>query len=123
MVQEHYSTIFGPGGVFIMGIIGITLMFYVFFTGRHRERMSMIDKGVDANIFYSKKRHSISPTLKFGMLLVGVAVGILLGEVLSNNTNINRGTAYMSMIFLFGGISLIINFLIERKIDSGSEKE
>jgi hypothetical protein len=101
-----------PGGVFIMGIIGITLMFYVFFTGRHRERMSMIDKGVDANIFYTKRRNSISPTLKFGMLLVGVAVGILIGELLNNLVSMNRGTAYVSMILLFGGLSLIINFLI-----------
>lgn len=112
-----------PGGVFIMGIIGITLMFYVFFIGRHRERMSMIDKGVDANIFYTKKRDSISPTLKFGMLLVGISIGILIGEMLNNLYSMNKGTAYISMIFLFGGLSLIINFLIERKIDSGSEKE
>lgn len=111
---------FSPGAVFMMGILGITLMFYVFFTGRHRERMSMIDKGVDANIFYSKNRGSISPTLKFGMLFVGVGIGILMGEFLNNAVNIHKGTAYTSMIFLFGGISLIVNFLIERKIDSGS---
>ena len=114
---------FSPGSVFIMAIIGLTLMFYVFFTGRHRERMSMIDKGVDANIFYSKQRASISPTLKLGMLFVGISFGILMGEILNNSISMNRGTAYVSMIFLFGGLSLIINFLIERKIDSGSDKD
>ncbi len=113
----------GPEIVFISAITGLALSFYVFFTGRHRERMSMIDKGVDANIFYTKKRNSISPTLKLGRLLVGVAMGILVGEVLNNSISMNKGTAYTSMIFLFGGLSLIVNFLIERKIDSGSEKE
>lgn len=113
----------GPEIVFISAVAGITLMFYVFFIGRHRERMSMIDKGVDANIFYTKRRNSISPTLKFGMLLVGVAIGILIGELLNNRVSMNRGTAYVSMILLFGGLSLVINFLIERNIDKGSEKE
>ena len=85
--------------------------------------MSMIDKGVDASIFFSKKKNSIFSTLKFGMLLVGVSIGILIGEMLNNLFSMNKGTAYISMIFLFGGLSLIINFLVERKIDSGSEKE
>jgi hypothetical protein len=37
--------------------------------------------------------------------------------------SMNKGTSYVSMIFLFGGVSLIINFLIERKMDSGSENK
>jgi hypothetical protein len=113
----------GPELVLISAVVGVALSLYVFFTGRHRERMSMIDKGVDANIFYSKKKNGISSTLKFGMLLVGVSVGILIGEMLNAVFSMNKGTSYVSMIFLFGGVSLIINFLIERKMDSGSENK
>lgn len=78
----------------------------------------MIDKGVDASIFVNK-RSPISPTLKFGMLLVGLAIGILIGDYL-HFLGMFKGTAFLSMAFLFGGLSLIANFIIERKL---KEKE
>lgn len=104
----------GPGFVVVAGIIGITILAYVFFMTRHKERMSMIDKGVDASIFIDKNS-SLSPTLKFGMLLVGLSIGILIGDWL-HFLGMFKGTAFLSMAFLFGGLSLIANFVIERKM-------
>ncbi len=92
------------------GIFGI---FYVFMMTRYRERMAMIERGVDASIFVSKEQF-VSPTLKFGMLFVGIAIGMITGDVLHQYWDLSKGIAYMSMILLFGGLSLIINFLIER---------
>ena len=97
------------------GIFGIL---YVFMITRHRERITMIEKGVDASIFVEKNNHSLSPTLKFGMLFVGIAMGLIIGSILHDYYGFSKSTAFMSMIFLFGGISLILNFLIERKLDS-----
>ncbi|WP_026632291.1 DUF6249 domain-containing protein [Dyadobacter alkalitolerans] len=98
-------------GVFaaIFGII------YVFLVTRHRERIALIEKGANASIFESNSFISY-PTLKFGMLFVGVGLGILTGNFLENYYEFNRGTAYLSMTFLLGGISLILNFIIERKM-------
>ncbi|HEV7381542.1 MAG TPA: DUF6249 domain-containing protein, partial [Dyadobacter sp.] len=87
---------------------------------RYRERMAMIERNVNASIFTNKS--TISPTLKFGMLLVGIALGILIGDILHDYYDFNRGTAFSSMTLLFGGISLIINFVIERRLNRKPEE-
>ena len=96
------------------GVFGIV---YVFLITRYRERMAMIERNVDASLFTSKSG-GISPTLKFGMLFVGVAIGIIAAEFMHDYHGFSRGVSFFSMIFLFGGISLILNFLIERKMES-----
>jgi hypothetical protein len=85
---------------------------YVFLMTRSRERMAMIERGVDASIFSGND--SISPTLKFGMLFVGIAIGMIVGDVLHDNYGFSKGTSFLAMVFLFGGLSLILNFVIER---------
>jgi hypothetical protein len=49
------------------------------------------------------------------MLFVGVAIGILLGNILEYTTPLDEEVAYFSMIFLFGGAGLIINYFLEKK--------
>ncbi len=93
------------------GIFGIV---YVFLMTRSRERMAMIERGVDASIFSGN--NSISPTLKFGMLFVGVAIGMLTGSVLHDYYGFGSVTSFLAMVFLFGGISLILNFIIEQRL-------
>jgi len=91
-------------------------VFYVFLTTRNKERLSMIEKGADASMFLTKRnRSSIGYTLKFGMLAVGVAIGLLIGSIIAETTNLPEEVAYFSMIFLFGGVALIANHFIEEK--------
>jgi hypothetical protein len=94
--------------ILFAGIFGIG---YVFVMTRHKERMSMLEKGVDASIFVSKRG---SQTLKFGMLSVGIALGILMGYLLKVRFEMEEEAAFLSMVFLFGGISLIINHLLDK---------
>ncbi|SDF01794.1 hypothetical protein SAMN04487996_108210 [Dyadobacter soli] len=96
-----------------LGIFGIA---YVFLMTRHRERIALIEKGADASIF-TDKNQKFYPTLKFGMLFVGIALGILTANWLDQNYDFHTEVAYMSMVFLYGGISLILNFLIERYLN------
>ncbi|CAM3920730.1 hypothetical protein SAMN06265348_111158 [Pedobacter westerhofensis] len=86
---------------------------YVYLVTRHRERMSMLEKGVPASPFNSIK-YSNFLTLKYGMLLVGIAVGILMGHVATYHWGVSRSTAFLAMVFLFGGLSLVLNYMIFR---------
>lgn len=92
----------------IFGII------YVYLMTRHRERMAMLDRGIEISPFNSVKNSNFL-TLKYGMLSVGVAIGMIMGSVLSDY-GMAKSTSFLSMIFLFGGISLILNHIITRKI-------
>ena len=87
-------------------------IFYVFIITRHRERMAMLEKGVTPATFAGKD--SGSNTLKFGMLSVGIALGVVAGNLLYEKHIIERVPAFFAMIFFFGGLSLILNFIIDR---------
>ncbi len=94
------------------GIFGIV---YVFLMTRYKERMAMIERKVEGSLFDSSPK-SISPTLKFGMLFVGIAIGIIVGGVLHRWYDFSLSMSSTAMIFLFGGLSLILNFIIERRL-------
>jgi hypothetical protein len=87
---------------------------YVHFTTRNKERLALIDKGADASIFRTK--NSVSPSLKWGIFLIGIALGILIGSIIDSSTALEEEVSYFSMIFLFGGLSLVVYYYIERKI-------
>lgn len=85
----------------------------IFIQVRKKERLAMMEKGADPSIFNIEPRQ-IS-YLKYGIFLVGIAIGILLGNVLEVSSSLNPVVSYFSMIFLFGGLGLIISHLIERR--------
>lgn len=89
-------------------------VFYVYFNTRNKERMALIEKGADASLFTTKSRSYTNQTLKFGMLALGIGAGILLGSLVATYTVLPEPVAYFSMIFLFGGLGLILNYLVEK---------
>lgn len=87
---------------------------YVFFTTRNKERLALIEKGADASLFNIKVNKMNS--LRIGMFLAGIALGLLLGNVISETTRIKEEVAFFSMTFFCGGLSLILFYFIERKM-------
>ena len=94
---------------------------YVYYTTRNKERLALIEKGADASLFNTGKegmKWSFSWakfTLKTGMFFIGIALGVLAGAILSNANILSEGANYLSMIFLFGGLSLVLYYVIDRK--------
>ncbi len=110
--------------VLVLGIIFGAIVTIVYLGVRRKERMAMLEKGVDASVFFSQKSSKNEYSLKYGLLLIGLAVGILFGNLLSNSEPFadQEEAAYFSMIFLFGGVALLINYFVARKMFN-DEKE
>jgi len=53
--------------------------------------------------------------MKIGMLAVGIGTGILMGSIISSYTQLDEEVAFPSMIFLFGGLFLIGNAILEKR--------
>jgi hypothetical protein len=94
----------------ILGSLYAILHLYV----RKKERMALLEKGVDASKLIFPKRTTVAP-LKYGLLLIGLAVGLLLGDVLSCTTELQEEVSYFSMVFIFGGLALVIFHFIDMK--------
>ena len=90
-------------------------LFYMYWTTRNKERMAMIEKGADPTLFKTKLPNTLFLTLKAGLLFIGVALGVLFGSLIEANSNMEEGPAYVSMIFLFGGIGLVVGYIIQTK--------
>lgn len=132
---------------FIIGIItlGIYGLFELFV--RKKERLAIIEKIGDklgAPEFnnklslpnYKMPRISFS-ALKGGCLMMGVGLGLLIAFAICLNLPENAGmfsnsrwhrsdaigTVYVASMLLFGGLSLLIAFLLELNISKKKDKE
>ncbi len=103
-----HAEVFIPITMF-MAIFGVL---YVFLITRNKERMAMIEKDVDPNKFLTKPRRI---GLKIGMLAMGIALGILIGQVLAATTVLEEEVATMSMVFFFGGMGLVANHFVMKR--------
>ena len=95
---------------------------YVFYNTRNKERMALIEKGADASLFNTGREGQRSSfswnrfTLKIGLLFMGIALGIIVGAILSFAGVLSEGANYSSMIFFFGGLSLVLFYVFDSKI-------
>ncbi|MEA3504919.1 MAG: DUF6249 domain-containing protein [Bacteroidota bacterium] len=102
--------------VFILMVIFGSIITIIYLQIRKKERMALLQSGKDASFFDSnnKKTTTSSSSLKYGLLLVGVGLGILIANILVASAIMGEDVAYFSMIFIFGGIALLTDFFISR---------
>jgi len=99
--------IFGPGIVLVALFVAAGYTIYTFITASHLERMAKIEKGINTNTPSNNNRYL---ELKLGMLMVGIAFGLLLAYLIEKTLKIDEVVFYPSFMLLFGGISLIASF-------------
>jgi hypothetical protein len=124
MVKKEYLTkkkVMETLIAFIALFATIFGIMYVFYTTRNKERLALIEKGADASLFKTGKegqRFSFSwgkLSLKIGMLAMGIAVGIIIAAILAQANVLDEHALYPALIFFFGGLSLVLFYLIDRK--------
>lgn len=112
---------------------------------RRKERLAIIEKigdKLDASAFEGKLglpsyiRHFSFSSLKAGCLLAGIGLGMLVGFIINTSLACNAsfydsnwyqgeiaGTAYGASVLLFGGIGLILAFVIEMKLSKDKKEK
>lgn len=106
-----------PVSFFLM-IFGI---FYLMYSTRNRERLALIEKGVDASIFMKGRRESTPMwkvfILNFALLLIGSGVGIFIALLITTYTELNDGAVYPSVIITMAGVGLLVGFSKSKDFD------
>lgn len=95
----------------VFGIVYISL--------RHKERMSLIKSGGNASNL--DRKGNILGSLKWGMIFIGIGLGIIVGKIIASSTTMEEEAAFFSMICLFGGIALMIYYIIANRF-KGTDK-
>jgi len=118
--------------VFVVFFLSIFGVFYLYITTRNRERMAMIEKGVDPALFSTvrepKKGRSTGSgwkfSLKSGMLIIGIGIGFVI-SVLFNGMLDNRvyPLLVIGIIFICGGSGLVAGFYMGRNLEKKEMKE
>lgn len=96
-----------------MAIIFGFLYAIIYLNIRRKERMALLERGADPSIFQEPKTEK-QTSLRYGLFLIGLAIGILMGNVLEVSTSLGAETSYFSMVFLFGGIALVLSHFMSR---------
>ena len=115
--MDTFLGILVPLGAFAM-VFGI---FYLAITSRNRERMALIERGADPTLFEARKKANNSGAMKVGLFFMGIGIGVVIAYLLSSGGGMDEGAAYPAMIFIFGGLALIISNLWQRKQEKEDE--
>ncbi len=117
--------------VFFLSIFGV---FYLYITTRNRERMAMIEKGVDPALFASVRLpraprsgnlgSGMKFTLKFGMFVIGMGIGFVVSVLFEGVVDHEVfPLLVMGIIFIFGGAGLVSGFYMGRNLEKKDLKE
>jgi len=75
---------------------------------RTRERLALIEKGIDPDKLFKEKRGAGHDPLFWGFLLTGLGLGVLMGYILAQVTGWDGRVLLNGMAALLGGLGMII---------------
>ncbi len=113
-----------PITMFICGALMIIVTTYINRTAKHKERMALIENGLDASIFDKPKKekkrkadrpHNKYKALKYGMMAVGLGLGLILGTFLNVFLRIEPLPQFAMMLICGGGALIQYYNIVAKK--------
>jgi hypothetical protein len=96
---------------------GFFAMVFGIYYLKTRQNLAMIDKGMNPKEFANRPAPYLN--LKWGLLLIGAGIGLLLAYIIDMASERVDGeenpTLYFALIAIFGGLGLITSYRIEKK--------
>jgi hypothetical protein len=94
---------------------------YLIYSTRNRERLALIEKGVDASIFLKGSEKGVPAWKVFvvntAFLLIGTGVGIFIALLITTYTSLEDDAVYPSIIFIMAGVGLLAGFKTAKDLD------
>ena len=95
------------------GLASFVAVIYLLVNSRHKVRMALIQHGKEASIF--KENKSGASGLKYGLLMLGIGLGIFMGMIIESLFQTDSPVPHFSMMLIMGGAGLIVYYLITKK--------
>lgn len=108
----------------IIFFLGLFAMIFGIIYLRNKERMAMIERGMELNNNLPKKRQSnTSYNLTIGLLMVGSGLGLFIAYMVNHFalSDEENPAIFLSLIAFFGGLGLLISYFIENKMSQKKE--
>jgi len=98
----------------------ILLAWYFYIRARNKERMALIEKGVNASEIYPKRNYNFKfPWQKIGLLIIGIGLGPLVAMIIARLPAFNRfldeGPLMLLFMLIFGGAAMILADRLDKK--------
>jgi hypothetical protein len=108
-------------------LIPISLFFvmfgvcFLYLSTRNKERLALIEKGVDASIFMNGSNRGAAMwkvfILNLALLLMGVGVGVFVALLIVTYTTLVGDAVYPAIIFFMAGTGLLVGFNMTKNLD------
>ena len=107
--------LFAVALLFLTSVILIVSLVYIVMNTRHKEKMVLFEKGLDPKKFLNNQ--FMPQTLRAGILLVGSGLGFLVALLLDEYvlTSVDNPAIYAGSVMLFGGLGVLIFYILNRK--------
>ena len=108
---------------FVLGVIFTFIVILVWLDARRKERMFLLKQGKDPNLVDNGKEKIFSSVnnLKWGIIIIFVGLGTLLGTIFRNSSAIGNDSIFIACLMICSGIGIVAGFLTTRYISSSDK--
>lgn len=105
-------------------LVLVILSVYWTVTSKHKEKMAMIERGIDPNENDPERKPNRYGSLRNGLLMIGLAIGTIAGIFLARTMReeYEMFLIIVAMIVVCGGIAFTSYFFISKKLMEQEEK-